>query len=403
MYDKLAREVLTLCEEISRFSAFPQGIKRYCLTPEMDALHSYLQQKYKDIFYVQTDKVGNILFRNKKINKNNRKNVLIGSHLDTVDNAGKYDGILGVAIGLVVANKLNNSNAEFSVVGFSDEEGARFGCRFIGSLNFVDKLPESYLEKKDVDGISLGHEVLKRMEEDKLSDFSNYLKSEKPIFIEPHIEQGLQLDKNNKSLGLVEKISGQTLCTIIFTGKSTHAVDKWSRQDSLVVASKLISQAHGLTLYDENVHITLGSIENYPNQSNVVSSKTIVKVDIRHVVEQIRKKVLQRLLACAKGIAIMHDTNMEINIENRETSIMNKNVLKIMKNSCRTEHIKYHPMHSYAGHDAMILNGNASSGLLFLRDRKGISHHPDELILMEDIVEALRFFHRLSNMEFLIK
>lgn len=121
-YKKLTDGALTICDQVSRFSSNSDFIKRFSMTTEMDKSHEFLASLFYSHYIVEKDRVGNILFKNKKYNKN-QQTLLFGSHLDTVENAGKYDGVLGVVIGLIIGRELANSGVNVDVVGFSDEEG----------------------------------------------------------------------------------------------------------------------------------------------------------------------------------------------------------------------------------------------------------------------------------------
>ena len=128
-FNMIAKEALQICYEVSKASSIPTIVKRFCLTDEMDLCHKLLQERFKSFFIIEKDRVGNILFKCKNYDKT-KPTLLFGSHLDTVQNAGMYDGVLGVVIGLLVGENFNSHKFNVDVVGFSDEEGGRFGLSF---------------------------------------------------------------------------------------------------------------------------------------------------------------------------------------------------------------------------------------------------------------------------------
>ena len=391
-FNMIAEEALQICKEVSKISSTSTMVKRFCLTNEMDQCHKFLEERFKSFFIIEKDRVGNILFKCKKYDKT-KPTLLFGSHLDTVENAGMYDGILGVVIGLIMGQKFDDHEFNIDVVGFSDEEGGRFGCRFIGSLNFIGELPENYLEAFDKAELKL-HEVISSKAP---TSFMDYLLDRKPIFIEPHIEQGTVLDNGKKSIGIVECVSGQTLVEIIFKGKTAHAVNKWGRQDSLAVAADFISQSNSLPLLFKDAHLTVGKIFNHPNLSNVVSSQTSLQVDIRHTLNEVRIDLLDKITQLAKGIASIRELGCSIENFDRLSGVMDEKMNSVMEKLAISNDVEYMKLNSYAGHDSIIMATKIPSCLIFLRDRKGISHHPDESMEIDDLAEGFRFFYSLLS------
>ena len=383
--EQLSAETLELCDKIATFSADSSTIERFCLTPEMAQLHNYLQDYFADSLQRQTDNVGNVLFTPINAHTNPKRRVLIGSHLDTVSNAGKYDGIIGVVMGLLCAREYSNEGTEFNAIGFADEEGGRFGCRFLGSFNFIGELPSDYLPQQDPQGISLKQ----AMYEDKLSDFSHHLNdNSNTSFLELHIEQGLSLHQAEQSLGIVEQICGQAVVSFTFHGRTAHAVSKWGRQDALLSACELVSQAQKLALHSSDLHITFGYIDNAPNQSNVVSHRTTVKADVRHIDDDIRTATIEKIIALAEGISTLHSTELKVEKSEQKTVLMDSTITSNLHRLCQDNDIACQLMTSFAGHDALVMSAKVQTGFLFLRDDKGISHHPQESVDRQAITDA---------------
>lgn len=197
----------------------------------------------------------------------------------------------------------------------------------------------------------------------------------------------------NKNIGIVQNISGQSLVKLVFEGKTAHAVEKWGRRNSLLSASDFISQSKVLSLACKDVHITIGNITNYPNLTNVVSNKTIIQVDVRHVSNEIRGDIVRKIIDLAEGISSIHDVDCSFETINRKSSKTNEEINTIMKSVLTDNGIKHKFLDSYAGHDAVILSEVVPTCLVFLRDRKGISHHPEESICPCGLEDGFRFFN----------
>lgn len=390
--NNLTTEALSLCDKIATFSAKKDRIERFCLTSQMEDLHAFLSEYFMHSLTMQCDQVGNVVFSPVKFNTS-KKRILIGSHLDTVSNAGRYDGILGVVMGLLGARELSNEEVAFHTVGFADEEGARFGCRFLGSLNFIGELPPDYLHYKDIEGISLKQALLLETQ----TDFSDYFTENTPTyFIELHSEQGLCLHQAKKSLGIVECICGQAVVSFTFHGCSAHAVSKYDRRDALLSACELVSQAQKIALEYDDLHVTFGRINNSPNQSNVVSDQTTVTADVRHVKNKVRMETIQAIITLAQQICTTQGTQLEVDINDQKTVKMDRALLPKLAEICEQNQLAYQPMISFAGHDALVMSAKIPSALIFLRDNKGISHHPEESVDHQAIKDGFQLLQQLT-------
>ena len=279
---------------------------------------------------------------------------------------------------------------------FRMKKAADLACRFIGSLNFIGELPEDYLAACDSTGLKL-HEVISGKSFSSFDDFEGYLSERRPIFIEPHIEQGTVLEDRKKSIGIVKCISGQSLVKITFKGKTAHAVNKWGRQDSLASAADFISQSNSLHLSFKDAHLTVGKIFNHPNLSNVVSSETSLQMDIRHISNKVRVDLLDKITQLAKGVASMRGVDCSIENLDRFSGVMDEETNAMIEKIAISNNVEYMKLNSYAGHDSIIMATKIPSCLIFLRDRKGISHHPDESMEIDDLAEGFRFFYSLVN------
>jgi allantoate deiminase len=289
--------------------------------------------------------------------------LFIGSHLDTVPHAGAFDGILGVVIGIKLVELLQSRRLRFGieVVGFSDEEGVKFGFPFIGSLALIGELQDGLKFGLDPDALpsAVAHEP-------SLG------------YLEFHIEQGPVLESLGLSLGVVETIVGQSRLELTFSGKAGHAgtTPMHLRQDALVAAAKWIGAVESEAIATKGLVATVGRIEAHPNAPNVIPAAVKVSLDVRHRDDAVRHAAVERLIALAKPAA------WEVRVDQPAVA-MDPHLSDILARSAP------HRMLSGAGHDAMIIARRMPTAMLFLRSPGGLSHHPDESVFPEDVAAAL--------------
>ncbi len=235
------------------------------------------------------------------------KRLLIGSHLDTVPNAGAYDGILGVVLGLALVQLLQGRRYPFDieVVGFSEEEGVRFEVPFIGSRALAGMLAPETLEREDSSGITI-KQAIKSFGLD-VSQIPNAAINAEEIlgFVEFHIEQGPVLDSLGQPLAIVEAICGQTRASIAFRGKANHAgtTPMHLRYDALAGAAEWIQAVEDYALSHAGLVATVGSIEVHSGASNVIPDDVRATLDVRHRCDAVRDAAVEHLLQQAKAIA----------------------------------------------------------------------------------------------------
>ena len=323
----------------------------------------------------------------------NAPRLLMGSHLDTVPNAGAYDGTLGVVIAITLLEELRGSRLPFAieVVGFSEEEGVRFGAPFIGSRALVGRLDRQLLGIHDARGTS----VQKAMQEfglnpDEIPQAA--LHSQTLGYLEFHIEQGPALESLNLPLAAVEAIAGQSRLELLFLGRANHAgtTPMNLRSDALAGAAEWISAVEHMANAVPDLVATVGKISAKPGASNVIAREAQLTLDVRHGSDNIRTQVVGELLRQAQEIAVRRGLSV------RESVLLNQRAVAmdpffvgqieqaIVKTGCQP-----HRMVSGAGHDAMILAEKVPSAMIFLRTPGGISHDPAESVAPYDVEKAI--------------
>jgi allantoate deiminase len=325
----------------------------------------------------------------------------IGSHLDTVPNAGAFDGVLGVVLGAALVEMLGRRRLPFSieVVGFSDEEGVRFSVPFIGSRALAGTFDARLLERRDEYGRTL---------EEAIRDFGldparigDAQAAANPIgYLEFHIEQGPVLDNLNLPLAVVDVIAGQTRVDIVFVGMANHAgtTPMKTRRDALACAAEWIVEVEREANATAGLVATVGRIEVDPGAVNVVPGRCRVSLDVRHPADGMRRAAVERLAKCAEDVASRRGLEVTWGPRLDQASVaMDTALAAMLDRAVDQAGFPAHRMSSGAGHDAMIVASRMPAGMLFLRCARGISHHPAESVREEDVAAALEAGLRLLD------
>jgi allantoate deiminase len=323
----------------------------------------------------------------------NAPRLLIGSHLDTVPNAGAYDGVLGVVLAIALLEELRGRKLPFGieVVAFSEEEGVRFGTPFIGSRALVGRLDPELLDTRDAQGISVQEAIESfGLNPEKLPQAE--LESNTLGYLEFHIEQGPVLEKLNLPLALVEAIAGQSRLEFTFFGRANHAgtTPMHLRCDALAGAAEWIGTVERVAQGVPGLVATVGKIESKPGATNVIAGEAWLTLDVRHSSDEIRTRVLVDLIRQAEGIAARRGLSVQERTLLSQRAVAMDSFLNgeieqaILKTGC-----KPHRMVSGAGHDAMIMVERVPAAMIFLRTPGGISHDPAESVACKDVEKAI--------------
>jgi allantoate deiminase len=341
---------------------------------------------------VQTDAAGN--FRAVyPAAQPNAPRLLIGSHLDTVPNAGAYDGMLGVVLAVTLLEELQGRRLPFAieVVGFSEEEGVRFGTPFIGSRALVGRLDRQLLGIHDAQGIS----VQKAIEEFALNPKEipqAALRSQTLGYLEFHIEQGPALENLNLPLAAVEAIAGQSRLELLFLGRANHAgtTPMHLRSDAIAGAAEWMVVVEQTAESVPGLVATVGKIEAKPGASNVIAREAQLSLDVRHSSDEIRIRAVGELIRQAQEIAARRGLSARESILlNQRAVAMDPFLIGQIEQAIAKAGCTPHRMVSGAGHDAMILAEKVPSAMIFLRTPGGISHDPAESVTPDDVEKAI--------------
>jgi len=326
-------------------------------------------------------------------NHPNAPRLLIGSHLDTVPNAGAYDGILGVVLAIALLETLEGRRLPFGieVIGFSEEEGVRFGVPFIGSRALVGRLDHELLSRRDVHGVSI-REAIQNFGLNADQVPAATLKDDVLGYVEFHIEQGPVLGNLGRSLGVVEAIAGQSRVELSFAGSANHAgtTPMHLRRDALAAAAEWIIDVERAALSISDLVATVGFVGAKPGAVNVIAGEALATLDVRHGSDNVRTEALSDLIARAEQIAKRRGLSVKTNaLLSQRAVAMDTFLADRIEDAIRKAGCEPHRMVSGAGHDAMIVAEKVPAAMIFLRTPGGISHDPAESVLIEDVAKAI--------------
>jgi allantoate deiminase len=329
--------------------------------------------------------------------------LLIGSHVDTVPNAGAYDGVLGVVLAIALLESLQGRKLPFSieVIGFSEEEGVRFGAPFIGSRALVGRLNDELLNRRDSHGISV-REAIETFGLNSKELPRAVLAQDALAYLEFHIEQGPTLESLDKPLGAVEAIAGQTRMEFLFQGRANHAgtTPMHLRRDALAGAAEWISVVERTAQSEQGLVATVGQLHAKPGAANVIAGEARVTLDLRHKSDDVRLRATDMLVREAESIARRRGLSVHSSeFLNQPAVAMDPFLVDQIEQAIRKAGCHPHRMVSGAGHDAMILAEKVPAGMIFLRSPGGISHDSAESVNTSDVAKALECgFHLLEQL-----
>jgi allantoate deiminase len=319
--------------------------------------------------------------------------LLLGSHLDTVPNAGAYDGVLGVVLAVALLESLDGRRLPFGieVVAFSEEEGVRFATPFIGSRALVGRLDKQFLNCQDRNGISIRN-AIENFGLNPAEIPHAMIRQDTLAYLEFHIEQGPVLDALKQPLGAVEAIAGQTRMEFVFVGHANHAgtTPMDLRRDAITAAAEWILAVERMAQKDPGLLATVGRIEAKPGATNVIAGQARVSLDVRHRSDEIRLRAAAEMARHAEEIANRRGLQLQKReLLSQRAVEMDKFLIGEIDNAMRSVGCQAHRMVSGAGHDAMILAEKVPAAMIFLRTPGGISHDPAESVRTEDVAKAI--------------
>ncbi|GAA0591323.1 Zn-dependent hydrolase [Virgibacillus siamensis] len=366
-----------------------QGLRRLALSKEDKTMREQLREWMIDAgLEVRIDDFGNMYGRRK--GQTNFDPLVIGSHLDTQPNGGRFDGVLGVLTALEAIRTLNDYEIEtyrpIEIVNFTNEEGARFEPPLLGSGGLTGVFSKEYVyNRQDRDGKFFKNELA---EIDFKGGETNRLQRAH-AFLELHIEQGPVLENEGVTIGAVEGIKGMSWLELKVTGEGGHAgpTPMPLRKDAMMAAANIISHIEQKSnVFDNDLTVTVGRLDVKPGAVNCIPEEIVFSVDVRHLDDEVRKKFIDEMkvemqdMATDRKVELETETLWEVN-----TSTFHEGIIDQVSKSAERLGYSNRRLYSGAGHDAKYMNAFCATGMIFLPSVDGKSHVESELTLDEDI------------------
>jgi allantoate deiminase len=344
---------------------------------------------------VSEDAVGNLDGRKEAAAKGART-LLLGSHLDTVRDAGRFDGALGVLLPIAALEVLRDRGVDLpfavEVLGFSEEEGVRFSSAYLGSKGYTGRLRESDLRLRDAGGVSVGEALQSRNGGSPRLPAAAHARGELIGYVEVHIEQGPVLEARGVAAGVVPAIAGQTRARITFLGRAGHAgtTPMGLRRDALTGAAAFIVAVEAYARSRAPLVATVGCLSAHPGAANVIPGKVELSLDVRHPVDAKRRAALAGLRRVGRSLARARGLSFSVEVtQDNGAVVCSRDLTALLTRSVRSIQGSSVAVPSGAGHDAVVLSSLTPVAMLFVRCREGLSHHPGEHVHPRDLGVAL--------------
>ena len=400
---ELAAAVMQRIDELGRITDEQGRLTRTFCSPAMrranDLVASWMRQAG---MAVREDAIGNLIGHfplqggSRTIQNRNSKVLLLGSHLDTVRDAGRFDGALGVLVAIACVKQLreNQTRLPFAVevIGFAEEEGVRYRRPYLGSKFFAGTFDGRYLDCQDQAGITMREAI--RTFTGKRQPLSARPPDPRRLlgYVEVHIEQGPVLEQRNLALGVVSGIAGQTRAQITFTGRAGHAgtTPMSLRRDALAAAAEFVMAVEKLAKTRSGLVATVGELQVSPGVSNVIPGTAGLSLDLRHSADAARRAARDTLRGRMQQIAGKRKLRGDWKaISGTPATECDRQLTRLLTESVRRHQKQSIAMTSGAGHDGAVMAAMTPVTMLFVRCKHGISHHPSESATRRDVAVAI--------------
>ncbi len=407
-----ARRVMARCDELARVSASSNGIERIYLSPEHARVNRLAAEWMRELgMRTRQDAAGNQLGRLERLVGGGLEPaapaLMLGSHLDTVRDAGRFDGIVGVLMALEVARLLRAPTDDdrygvplpfaLEVVAFSDEEGARFGKALLGSSAVAGIWDDDWWALTDAEGTTLRQAFLEfGLDPARIGEAARR-PAELVGYLEAHIEQGPELHRRGEALAVVTSIAAARRFQLVVEGESRHAggTPYDMRRDALLGASEAALAVERICAAEHHIIGTVGQLEAFPGAVNIVPGEARLSLDLRGELDGERDRVwdeISRELDVIMGRRHLRWHSREVHNAPAVMcapllqDVVREGILSTLPGAMDEPTTLFSP----AGHDGMSIGAVTDVGMLFLRNPDGISHHPDESVSGADVALGIR-------------
>ena len=391
-----AHDVLARAAALGEISEEPGRLTRRYGTPALARAADLVAEWMEGAgLAVRRDAVGNLIGRT----GGDGPPFVLGSHLDTVPNAGRYDGPLGILAALAIVERLTVGGVQpplpLEVAAFADEEGTRFGTAYLGSAAYAGAFEREWLDLVDDDGITLAEAIVAAGDDPEAAVGSRT--PELVGYLEVHIEQGPVLEREAVPVGVVSAIAGQTRVRVVLAGEAGHAgtVPMAARHDALAAAAEVVLAVERVGRSTDGLVSTVGAMSLAPNVGNVVPGEVRMLLDVRHADDDVRARAAEAIrgeverIASARGV----DASWTLRYDTAAVELA-PDLRRRLEAAIEAAGHPVRSLVSGAGHDAVALSRVCGASMLFVRCAGGISHDPRESVDESDVAAALDVVER---------
>lgn len=382
------------CEILGTCSEEPDQVTRPFASGAMQRAHEHVTKWMSEAgMSVRRDNIGNLRGRYEGTGD---ATLLLGSHLDSVRNAGKYDGPLGVMVAIAAVQRLHDKKARLpfavEVVAFADEEGLRFGSTYLGSRALAGTFDFADLDRADTSGITMADAIRSfggdpaRIGDDRWGD------GKLLGYCEVHIEQGPQLEVRGLPVGVVSAIAGQNRYALTFAGVAGHAgtVPMEQRRDALAAAADFVLAVESDARGRPGLVATVGQLEVQPGAVNVIPGQVDLSLDVRHADDATRAGAAEQILERANAIANRRKLGVAVELMSENVSVpCAPRLVALLSQAVNSLGHEVVRLPSGAGHDGVAMSSITDIAMLFVRCKGGVSHNPAESVMADDVGVAI--------------
>jgi len=392
-----AERIMQRCDRLARESESASGLTRVFLSPQHRAASELVLGWMREAgMRAERDAIGNTVGRYEGAHAGSSC-LMLGSHLDTVRDAGRYDGMLGVVTAIecvgALAEKGERLPFAIEVVGFGDEEGVRFGTTMLGSRAIAGGLDPAVLGARDADGVSIEQALRHFGLDPARCSLLRRRKGDVLAYVELHIEQGPVLEAESLPVGVVSAINGFSRLRARIRGMAGHAgtVPMRLRRDALAAAAECVLAVERIARSDPELVGTVGRIEAKPGAINVIPGEVEFTIDIRAPRDELRQLAVASAKAELASIAARRSLACEVElIQELGVTHCAPSLMVQLERAVAAEGVRVRKLPSGAGHDGQAMSALTDIAMLFVRCKGGISHNPAESITAADAAVGAR-------------
>jgi allantoate deiminase len=400
-----AEMAMERCDILGDLSDEPGHLTRQIGGDAMRRAHEQVGAWMREVgMAVSRDNIGNLRGRYEGATPAG-PTLLVGSHLDSVRDAGKYDGPLGVVVAIAAVQGLHDTKRRLpfavEVIAFADEEGLRFSSTYLGSRALAGTFDLADLERSDANGVTLA-DAIRQFGGDPARLRDDVWRGGKLLgYCEVHIEQGPVLETRGLPAGVVSAIAGQGRYHIEFTGMAGHAgtVPMRGRKDALVAAAEFVLAVEADAASREGLVATVGQLTVHPGAVNVVPGEVALSLDIRHSDDTVRLECTRHLLKRAREIGSRRNVKVADQLLGENASApCAPRLASLFAKAVKEAGVPVVHLVSGAGHDGVAMASLTEVGMLFVRCKGGISHNPAEAVTVDDVAVSIDVLGRFLNL-----